>query len=48
MSGFFFGFGCVKTARNAARFPGWFFSRFWYLLFESSPFLRGCLELIFV
>ena len=33
MSGIFFGFGCVKTARNAARFYGWFFLGFGVFLF---------------
>ena len=49
MSGIFFGFGCVKTARNAARFfVVGFFSALVSSFFESSPFLRGCSERIFV
>ena len=44
MDGFFVGFGCVKTARNAAGF----FSALVSSLCESSLFLRGCSEMSFV
>ena len=33
MSGIFFGFGCVKTARTAARFSGWLLFGFGVFLF---------------
>ena len=45
---FLLAFLCVKTARNAARFSVWLFLRLWCIPFESSPFLRGCSERIFV
>ena len=44
----FFGFGCMRTAQNAVRFSGWFFSVLVSSLCESSLFLRGCSEMSFV
>ena len=38
MSGLFFGFGCVKTARNAARFSVWLFLGFGVSLFRKFSF----------
>ena len=45
---FLLAFLCVKTARNAARFSVWLSLGFGVFLFQSSPFLRGCSERIFV
>ena len=41
MSGTFFGFGCVETARNAARFSGWFFLGFGVFLFGKVLLFLG-------